>query len=170
MTQDQGKQQTIHSQISLAQSETPTITTQENLSWAANDAANLPKTPLEVAEWLRMLPSGKLPDPVRKHIARHVLDNQISFDQFKELLEDGTGWTDLGIADARDGTTLIHILKAMEWTETGDLADQTCRVEQQGQPQESNQHVTGAREEDEAMQHLPSQECADEKADSIVVP
>lgn len=167
---DQGGQLTTHGQASEEQLETQATTTRRNLSWTANDAADLPKTPLEVAEWLRMLPSGKLADPVRKTIARHVLDSQISFDQFKELLEDGTGWTDLGIADARDGTTLMHILKAIESTEAGGLVDQFCRMEQQEQSEEFYQHATGMAGEDEGAQHLSSLEVAGGKAASIVVP
>lgn len=69
--------------------------------------------PLELAEWLRTLPSGKLAEEARKAVARRVLDEDIDGLRFEQLLEEGS-WESLGVADEREGHVLYRFFRTKQ--------------------------------------------------------
>lgn len=101
---------------SQCRSEAETIASQAMSSWLDGDSlANVPSlAPIEMAEWLRTLPSGKLSDEVRKTIARRVLEDDLDSRRFGQLLAQDGGWTSLGVSDERDAKTLERFFKTRQ--------------------------------------------------------
>lgn len=98
-----------------AQSEAETIASQAMSAWLETEnGQNAPVlSPLEMAEWLRTLPSGRLPEEARKAVARRVLDEDIDSTRFGQSLEEGR-WSELGVADERDAGMFLRFFKARQ--------------------------------------------------------
>merc|ERR1712008_513878 len=65
-------------------------------------------TPLELAEWLRMLPAGKVGQETKKNVARRVLEQQLDGQDFQDSI-DGNRWREISIHDEREISSLTRL-------------------------------------------------------------
>jgi len=110
---DQDSTRSGPSEGSFVRSEAETSGTQAMPAWLEIASAVPCLRPLELAEWLRTLPSGEMTDEDRKPVARRVLDDEIDGRRFAELLQEGR-WDELGIADARGGNALLRLFRMQQ--------------------------------------------------------
>lgn len=82
-------------------------------AWLDNEVTAPYLSPLELAEWLRTLPSGKIAEEARKSVARRVLDREIDSRGFQRLLVE-CRWDDLGIIDERDANVLVRFFRTKQ--------------------------------------------------------
>jgi len=78
-------------------------------SWLEPEATSC-MSPMQVADWVRTLPSSKLDREAKKSLATHVLTRDINGDSFGALLSTGR-WADLALRDEREAVTLLRLFK-----------------------------------------------------------
>jgi len=67
-------------------------------------------TPLELAEWLRMLPPGKVGQETKKNVARRVLEQQLDGQDFQEII-DGNRWREISVHDEREISSITRLFR-----------------------------------------------------------
>lgn len=100
-----------HSGARTERTEAQSIAEDAMSSWLETAPASAGSlSPLEVANWLRMLPRDRLAEASKKAVARKVLDSQIDGVRFQEALQAGH-WRDIGVADERDGKRIARLFE-----------------------------------------------------------
>jgi len=67
-------------------------------------------TPLELAEWPRMLPAGKVGQETKKIVARRVLEQQLDGQDFQDII-DGNRWREISVHDEREISSLTRLFR-----------------------------------------------------------
>merc|ERR1712217_572270 len=94
---------------SAQRSEAESLASQAMSAWLEGE--NVPQlSPLELADWLRLLPSHKISPETKKAVARRVLEQEMDGQDFQEIVR-GNGWTALNISDEREAAALSRLFK-----------------------------------------------------------
>lgn len=79
-------------------------------NWLDDGRDSSSLTPMQVADWLRTLPSIKVDREAKKTLARRVLHYSVDGDDFLEILTSGR-WAELDLRDEREAVTLLRLFK-----------------------------------------------------------
>lgn len=92
-------------------SEVGSAQSQAVAAWLEGDSGAVAGlTPLELAEWLRMLPTGKVGQETKKNVARRVLEQQLDGQDFQDII-DGNRWREISIHDEREISSLTRLFR-----------------------------------------------------------
>jgi len=92
-------------------SEVGSAQSQSVAAWLEGDSGAVAGlTPLELAEWLRMLPAGKVAQETKKIVARRVLEQQLDGQDFQDII-DGNRWREISVHDEREVSSLTRLFR-----------------------------------------------------------
>lgn len=82
-------------------------------AWLGDTKSVCPEiSPVELVEWVRSLPSSKLPEESKKMIARKLLNDQVNGTTFTEICnEGGERWLTIGVTDKSQQASLTRLFK-----------------------------------------------------------
>merc|ERR1719336_675134 len=68
-------------------------------AWLGIDGGCPEMSTMELVEWVKSLPPGKIPEETKKSIARALISEQIVGKRSDEIVNTNTGWSDIGLHD-----------------------------------------------------------------------
>mmetsp|Transcript_51651 Transcript_51651/g.102665 ORF Transcript_51651/g.102665 Transcript_51651/m.102665 type:complete len:391 (-) Transcript_51651:8-1180(-) len=100
-----------YSAVYTERSEAESAQSQAVAAWLEGDSGAVAGlTPLELVEWLRMLPAGKVNQETKKTVARRVMEQQLDGQDFQDII-DGNRWREISVHDEREISSLTRLFR-----------------------------------------------------------
>lgn len=68
-------------------------------------------SPFDLANWLRRVPSKRLPENVRRRVAWHVMEHSIDGQTFEDVIDGRLPWIVLGVQDRKIAAALAKLFE-----------------------------------------------------------
>jgi len=108
-------------------SEADSLATEAMAAWLRADGGAPPLAPMELAEWLRLLPANRVRDETKRAVARRVLEQELDGCDFHEIVTGGR-WAELAVDDEREAAALARLFRQKQREATmAEAARQNAR-------------------------------------------